>query len=219
MIVSGCQDLVSLLCSYNDQLTSLDVSGRTSLEWMDCHCCDLLSSLNLSGCKNLKQLDCSDCQLTSLNLSGLASLEDLSCDNCQLTSLNLSGLASLEDLSCDNCQLTSLNVSGCTALRCLSCQYNKLTSLDPTTRLPATALCLTISIPSRRKFRSLSKTAVRSTMQDEALHIMARSAARADMMRRFRIAKAMSFSKTVRSCAAGDRPFRFSTVRSRPAAS
>ena len=141
----------TLYCFSNKNLTSLDVSGMSSLTTLDCNGC-ALTSLNVSGLSKLTTLECYDnATLTSLDASGLSSLETLRCNNCALTSLNVSGLSkltrldcfynklasldvsdlsSLETLQCTDCALTSLNVSGLTTLQKLQCDNNYLTSLD-----------------------------------------------------------------------------------------
>jgi hypothetical protein len=126
--VSGCTSLRDLYCHYN-QLTSLDVSGCTSLQELYCQY-NQLTSLNVSGLTSLQDLYCQNNQLTSLNVSGLTSLQNLYCNNNQLASLNVSGLTSLQTLHCGNNQLTSLNVSGCTSLQNLYCNNNQLASLN-----------------------------------------------------------------------------------------
>ena len=126
--VSGCTSLESLQCQ-NNQLTSLKLSGCTSLNWLNCTY-NQLTSLNVSGCTSLETLSCYNNQLTSLDASGCTSLNWLACYRNQLTSLDVSGCTSLVDLLCQDNQLTSLNVSGCTSLECLSCGGNQLTSLN-----------------------------------------------------------------------------------------
>ncbi len=118
-------DIMQLGCN-NNQLTSLDVSGCTTLEELYCRS-NQLTSLDVSGCTALKYLGCNNNQLTSLNVSGCTILERLSCGNNQLTSLNVSGCTALEYLWCCDNQLTSLNVSGCTTLETLWCYNNQLT--------------------------------------------------------------------------------------------
>ena len=126
--VSGCTALEFLDCRDN-QLTSLNVSGCTALEVLLCTD-NQLTSLNVSGCTALEVLDCRDNQLTSLNVSGCTALEGLLCEKNQLTSLNLGGYSKLDYLTCWGNQLTSLNVSGYTALYFLACENNQLTSLN-----------------------------------------------------------------------------------------
>jgi hypothetical protein len=98
---------LSLLVCQDNSLTSLDVSGLTSLTF----------------------LNCTNNSLTSLDVSGLTALTFLFCNNNSLTSLDVSGLTALTSLFCQNNSLTSLDVSGLTALTSLNCNGNSLTSL------------------------------------------------------------------------------------------
>ena len=121
-------DLFRLICS-NNQLTSLDVAGCTSLWYL--YCVDnQLTSLDVSGCTSLVELYCHNNQLTSLDISGCTTLKHLSCDNNQLPSLDVSGCTLLEYLGCYNNQLPSLDISSCTTLKHLFCDSNQLPSLD-----------------------------------------------------------------------------------------
>ena len=74
-------NLAKLRCS-NNQLTSLDVRGLTSLSLLFCSS-DQLTSLEVSGLTNLTQLSCGENQLTSLDVSGLISLAELGCADNQ----------------------------------------------------------------------------------------------------------------------------------------
>ena len=90
-----------------------------------------LTSLNVSGCTSLSIFECDNNQLTSLDVSGCTSLDYFDCGNNQLTSLDVSGCTSLYSLYCGNNQLTSLDVSACTSLKDLDCSNNKITSVIP----------------------------------------------------------------------------------------
>ena len=126
--VSGCTTLRSLDCSWN-RLTSLDVSKNTALTTLECYE-NQLTSLDVSGCTSLTMLNCQLNQLTSLDVSGCTALTELYCSKNQLTSLDFSGCTTLTELYCWDNKLTSLNVSGYTALTTLSCGVNQLTSLN-----------------------------------------------------------------------------------------
>ena len=151
--------LTTLDCS-NNQLTSLDMSGCTSLQTFNCYHCNSMGSLNVSGCTSLTTLNCNQCNsMTFLNVSGCTSLMTLNCKNClsplslnasgctslakfdyriykeddtRFTYLNMSGCTNLRYLDCRGGHLlTYLNVSGCTNLEELNCKYNdNLTFLD-----------------------------------------------------------------------------------------
>ena len=126
--VSGLTSLIYLDCNRN-YLTSLDLSGLTSLIYLDCNR-NYLTSLDLSGLTSLTYLDCNLNNLTSLDLSGLTSLTNLDCSDNYLTSLDLSGLTSLTKLACYDNNFTELDLSGLTSLTYLDCSYNYLTELD-----------------------------------------------------------------------------------------
>jgi hypothetical protein len=108
--LTGIEDfsaLTELFCE-NNQLTTLDVSGATSLEG----------------------LECPNNQLTSLDVSGATALTELFCDNNQLTTLDVGNNTALTNLDCHTNNLTTLDVSSATALRRLDCENNQLTCLD-----------------------------------------------------------------------------------------
>jgi Leucine-rich repeat (LRR) protein len=126
--VSKCTALEWLHC-YSSQLTSLDVSGCTALEWLICSN-NKLTSLDVSKCPALKSLWGSSNQLTSLDVSKCTALEVLYFSGNQLTSLDVSKCPALECLTCHGSRLTSLDVSKCPALDELRCGSNQLTSLN-----------------------------------------------------------------------------------------
>ena len=126
--VSGCTSLTNLNCQDN-KLTSLNVSGCTSLTRLYCDG-NQLSSLDISSCTSLTWLQCGENQLASLDVSGCTSLEFLNCIRNSMASLDASGCTALSSLYCFENQLTSLDVSGCRALTALNCANNKLISLD-----------------------------------------------------------------------------------------
>ncbi|MBR1469095.1 MAG: leucine-rich repeat domain-containing protein [Prevotella sp.] len=126
--VSGCTALTSLRCEDN-QLTSLNVSGCTVLANFYCYN-NQLTALDVSKNTALIQFRCDNNLLTSLDVSQNTALTMLYCDNNQLTSIDVSKNTALQYLQCNSNQLTSLDVSGCTALTTLYCYNNQLTSLD-----------------------------------------------------------------------------------------
>jgi len=121
-------NLTHLFCNDN-QLTSLNVSNNTALNWLFCYNNQLIS-LDVSNNVTLTYLDCDDNKLTGLDLSNNIALDELYCGDNQLTSLNISNNTVLNWLGCDNNQLTNLNVSNNTTLVELRCNDNQLTSLD-----------------------------------------------------------------------------------------
>ena len=118
----------SLFC-YGNQLTSLDLSKNTALQYVECED-NQLTSLDVSGCIALMNLHCENNQLMSLDVSGCTTLRYLDCAVNQLTNLEVSGCTTLRELVCYNNQLTSLDVSKNEVLKVLDCNSNQLTSLD-----------------------------------------------------------------------------------------
>ena len=95
---------------YDNQLTSLDLSGCTALTSLDLSGCTALTSLDLSGCTALPSLDCSGYDLTNLDLSGCTALWTLDCSNNALLDLNVRSLSALQELDCSKNQLASLDL-------------------------------------------------------------------------------------------------------------
>lgn len=77
------RDINTLSCNYN-QLTSLNVQGLSTLQFLDCTR-NQLTSLNLQGCTALQRLVCYYNELTSLNLQGLSALKSLNICGNRLT--------------------------------------------------------------------------------------------------------------------------------------
>ena len=110
-------------------VTSLDVSGMTSLKYLECFSLNL-SSLNVSGCSNLIDLYCDYNNVSSINLSSCTRLVHFSCIGNSITSLDVSNCKNLQYLDCSCCQLSSLNVSGCTNITVIHCYDNNLNSIN-----------------------------------------------------------------------------------------
>ena len=132
--------LKELRC-YNNPMTSLDVSGMTTLVYLDCAPTDnytgtKLTSLNVTGCTNLETLLCYNTNISSLGLGDCTKIYKILCYNCpKLTTLSITYKSNLAILDCTSCtalthltcyrnNLTSLNVTECTALKQLLCYEN-----------------------------------------------------------------------------------------------
>ena len=101
----------------NNPLTSINVSGSTSLSYLSCINTPLTSSINVSDCKSLEEIFCHGCGLTNLNVSGCNSLETLYCFGNKLTKMELSNMSSLKSLNCADNPIATLDASGCTSLK------------------------------------------------------------------------------------------------------
>ena len=165
--LSNFSSLQILYCSYNNLLTSLnvsgctalrtlyydnidtsdalklDVSGCTSLELLDCSYSKTLADLDITDCKKLQCVHCSDTSIKTLDLSNCSELTELIITKGKLSSLDVSGCVSLENLCCDYTDLTSLDVSGLTNLKTLFCEgnYDTLISLNARGCKSLTTLC------------------------------------------------------------------------------
>jgi uncharacterized repeat protein (TIGR01451 family) len=120
-------------------LTNIDVTPFTNLQSLVVTG-NNLSSLNLSGLTQLNYLDCSQNQLTSIDLSSNPNIRTLYCGGNALTSLNISGMPNLLELYCFNNNISSLNLSQNLALQFLVCDNNALTNLDVTANTALTDL-------------------------------------------------------------------------------
>ncbi len=139
-----CPSLENLYC-YNNQLTSLNVSGLTSLVNLNCKGNPDLGDISgLSGCTSIHYLECSNCGLTNLSVTNMSYLEELWCRDNQFTQLivcnkpHLTRLVAsdnslLEELYCYYDALQQLEVSNCPVLYYIDCDDNQLTALDVST--------------------------------------------------------------------------------------
>jgi hypothetical protein len=117
-----------LRCEYN-QLTSLDVSQNTALEYLECNN-NGLKSLDVSSNANLITLICNSNELTELIVSSNTALEILASYENQLTELIVSSNPALKILTCNSNNLTTLDLSSNINLEILSVDNNQLETLD-----------------------------------------------------------------------------------------
>jgi gliding motility-associated-like protein len=133
---------LNYLSCWNNQLTSLDVTKNISLTYLDCNA-NKLTGINVTLNTALTNLYCNDNKLTSFNVTLNTDLTGLACSSNQLTSLDVTKNTSLTYLSCFSNQLTSLNVIENISLTYLVCSINQLTSLDVTKNTKLTELYCT----------------------------------------------------------------------------
>lgn len=149
-------NLKKLTIKFNNQITGLDLSALTQLEYLNTYLCSNLSTLNVSGLSQLKTLDCSSCALTQFAVNDLTALETLNCATNKLVNFNISGLQhlttitgaglssgapaprtltlsnlpALTSLTCNASGLNELNLSGVDNLTSVDCRFNNFTVLD-----------------------------------------------------------------------------------------
>lgn len=119
-------NLTRLDCESN-LLTSLDVTGLTSLNTLICNNNKLIE-LNVSGLSKLTSLHCGENNLSKLNISILDKLQYLICDQNRLTSLIVKS-ENLVSLTCFQNQLIKLDISRSTKLNSLYCHINQLKTI------------------------------------------------------------------------------------------
>jgi len=142
--LTGIEAFIALtqLTCYENQLTSVDVSNNTLLDYLHVGTNEL-TTLDVSNNTVLTSLYCYDNQLTALDVSNNTVLTSLYCYNNQLTTLDVSNNTALTSLDCSNNLLTALDVSANTALTSLSCSNydgTKLTALDVSANTALTSL-------------------------------------------------------------------------------
>ncbi len=91
--LTGLPYLTHVYCNNNEELTGINVSGMTSLEWLECNN-NQLSAINVSDLTNLTRLECAANRLTgTLDVSNLPNLTTLVCAVNRLTKIKLNGTA------------------------------------------------------------------------------------------------------------------------------
>ena len=121
--------LLDLNCSDMQQLTSLNISGLTSLLKLDCSNTSL-TSLSLQGLLHLEKADLSMSSISELDLTGLVALEELNCNGNNISTLTISGNGSLKKLQCAANNIQTLQLSEAPALEILECGENNFSTLD-----------------------------------------------------------------------------------------
>ncbi|NMH28113.1 DUF7619 domain-containing protein [Flavobacterium silvaticum] len=127
--------LYSVDVTGSDNMTSLNLSGRPGLEYVDPPY--NLITLDLSDCVSLHGMNLLTESIQTINVQGCASMEyfyigmsSLEPTNPPISTLDVSGLSSLTDLQCDCPNLNSIQLEGCDDLETLGLFSVPLTSLD-----------------------------------------------------------------------------------------
>lgn len=149
--LSGIEHLPYLmqLSANNCKLTSVDISGNSSLNSLAC--CNnkdltyinisdsALGSLSCSNCsiteikmdnKVIHYIDCSNNNISSLSFYAPKDVQYLDISNNSFTNIDTSEMISLIDLNVSGNNLTSIDVSKVADLHTLDCSHNLLTELD-----------------------------------------------------------------------------------------
>lgn len=114
---------------YNNELSTLDLSGNPNISWMnvsDNH----IGALDISRLTNLRLLHANNNELTELDLSNSPYCTQLTVGGNKIGKLDLSKLTALYWLKADGNNLSELDLSANTYLSLLECGNNRLTALD-----------------------------------------------------------------------------------------
>lgn len=126
--INAFVNLKQLIVSYNN-LTTINVSGISTLQWIECQG-NQLTTLNLSSNTNLQQVWCQQNQLTSLVLPSSPSLFGVWCYSNQLATLNLNNNTGITQLFIQGNQLTSFNFAPYVNIEQMNVSSNKWVTLN-----------------------------------------------------------------------------------------
>ena len=132
--LTGIEDfsnLTYLNCSNND-LTQLDLSQNSMLEYLDCRgrvsgfffftfADGQITNINLPQNSSLNFMNCSNNKISHLDLSQSNSLAYLDCSDNRIFDLDLGPNPNLDTLFCRNNNLLNVDVSQCSGLKNLNC--------------------------------------------------------------------------------------------------
>jgi hypothetical protein len=125
-------NLKTLWTYNNNNLTYLDISACTLLEYISISSCANLGNNDFSNNVNLKSLYCNNNNLSSLNITLNTQLESLQCTANNLSILDVTNNTQLKFLRCFTNNIASLDITNCVLLTDLRIYGNPLTSIDMT---------------------------------------------------------------------------------------
>ena len=122
--------LTQLNCFGNSGLTAIsNLTKCTELTRLNAHNC-ALTTLNLSGFSSLRYVLCHDNKLTSLTLPTTSALEHLQCQKNSLTSLDITKQTKLLWFSCGYNKITAIDPTKCTKVWYFACHGNQISTID-----------------------------------------------------------------------------------------
>lgn len=127
--ISQCPNIQVVSCSLTP-ITSLDLTANTNLMQLFASNTPSLTSLDVSGLSSLADLRVDASALTSLDLTTNTALEELRIQDTPINTINLSNNIVLRELFASNASLTSLDVSNNTLLEFLGVSNNTISILD-----------------------------------------------------------------------------------------
>ncbi|MDR2890167.1 MAG: Ig-like domain-containing protein [Alistipes sp.] len=98
--IAGSNALVEVR-AFLTSLSSLDVSGRAALEYLDCSYNEKMTALDVSGCSAMTYLDAQFCMLKTLDVSGCSAIDAMYCQFNQLAALDISASSLMTTFACE----------------------------------------------------------------------------------------------------------------------
>ncbi len=112
--LTGIRDFTSLqtLNCFNSNLTALDVSGLTNLQFISSYQDYSLTNVNLAGCTALNYINFGGCPLTSISFAGLTAMSQIDMNSFNISEIDLSSCPNLTYVQIYSSVLQKLNLSG-----------------------------------------------------------------------------------------------------------
>lgn len=127
--IEAFTNLSHLIFSHN-KLKSVDLSKNTKIKYIDCSFNDSLTSLNISTCLELEELHCFKTRVGNLDVSRFLNLRILDCPLSRRSELDVSKNIHLTDLGILYNRLTTVDLSNNPKLTYLDISWSLFTSLD-----------------------------------------------------------------------------------------
>ncbi|MFT3796396.1 T9SS type A sorting domain-containing protein [Flavobacterium sp.] len=128
----GIQSFVNLreIRFYGNPITTLDLSGMSSIQKLKIEGMSTLTQVNLTGLTGLLDLYVNQVPNANINFTGVNNLKTLKWNNNGTAPLTLSLLPGLEKLTANYNTFTTMNFTGLSSIRSIDCNYNEITTLD-----------------------------------------------------------------------------------------
>ena len=127
--LSTNKNLTYLECSYNEELTSVDVSGNAKLEQLHCYETPI-TALDVTNNPELIRLDCNNTSISSIDVSKNPKLFALNVEGTNISKLDISKNKELYEVYVSFTDIAKLDVSKNKKLGQIRFEETKITSMD-----------------------------------------------------------------------------------------
>ena len=128
--LTGCTSLVNFSAK-TTKLNEIDLTGLTALQTLDLHAGNL-TKITFGENSELYDVDLSGNKLSSISFTGCPAVEYLSLNNNEFTEMALKGLEHLSSINMRYNKLTNFSIENCPSLSTVVVSDNLLTSADLT---------------------------------------------------------------------------------------